>query len=308
MRLLNAWLMDSTNDRLSDIPRGAATISVPGLRVPLQEVIRNLPGKITEHRVPALAGNLAFRLLLTLLPGLLALIWLLRAFDADGLVRGLLEGAQLVVPGPAGDAVEQQVEQAPRQQANGDLTFAAVVCGLTALGSLLLTCRAFMGALNDIHEVKDRRTTLRQHVLCFGMALAIVALLLAAVVLLTGADDIARRLGLPMGESGGSFGWSALAWIVAIAFTTAALALLYHFAPDTKSRFHGVEPGTYLAAAAWFAFTVLFSLYLNYLARPNDTYGPLAGVAMLILYLYGTAWIGLLGAEMNHLAERRAQR
>ncbi len=140
---LEAIMMQPLADEsLAALERNASTAIVPGVGVPLCEVVARLPGQIRRHQVAALAGNLAFRLVLTILPGLLALTWLLRALHAEGAIGGLLEGAQLIVPGPAGEAVTEQVQNAPQKQAEGDLSFAAALSGLVALGSLILACRA----------------------------------------------------------------------------------------------------------------------------------------------------------------------
>ncbi len=135
------------------------------------------------------------------------------------------------------------------------------------------------------------------------MTAGVVLLLFVCLALLTAADEIARWLGIPIGDDRGSVAWSVLGWSIALVAGGGAVALLYHFAPDTGGRSHRIGPGTYFAITLWIAFTIAFSLYLNYLAHPNQTYGPLAGVAMLMLYLYGTVWVVLLGAEMNHLSE-----
>ena len=82
-----------------------------------------------------------------------------------------------------------------------------------------------------------------------------------------------------------------------------AFALVYYFAPDVEQRFKWISPGSIAAVVLWLLFSLLFSFYVNNFGSYNKTYGALAGIAILMLYIYYTSYILLLGAEMNQVIE-----
>ena len=92
--------------------------------------------------------------------------------------------------------------------------------------------------------------------------------------------------------------WPILAFVVLFAF-----ALIYYIAPAAKQRFRWISPGAIIAFAFWLVFSLVFSYYVGNFGSYNKTYGSLAGVIVLMLYVYYTAVIMLVGAEMNQVIE-----
>jgi membrane protein len=78
-----------------------------------------------------------------------------------------------------------------------------------------------------------------------------------------------------------------------------AFALIYYFAPAARQRFRWISPGSILA----FVFWLIFSLYASLAGSYNETYGSLAGVIILLLYVCYSALIMLVGAEINQVIE-----
>lgn len=100
-----------------------------------------------------------------------------------------------------------------------------------------------------------------------------------------------------------------LRWALLVAVVIVALAVVYRIAPDRDApRFRWVSPGAVVATVLWVAGSVAFSLYVNNFGSYNATYGALASVVVLMLWLYLTAYIVLLGAEINAESERQTRR
>ena len=98
-------------------------------------------------------------------------------------------------------------------------------------------------------------------------------------------------------------------WGLLVALVVVALAVVYRVAPDRDApRFRWVSTGALVAAALWILGSVLFSLYVNNFGSYNKTYGALAGVVVLMLWLYLTSYIVLLGAEINAESERQTRK
>jgi membrane protein len=73
-----------------------------------------------------------------------------------------------------------------------------------------------------------------------------------------------------------------------------------------EQRFRFVSPGAIGGVALWVVFAIIFSLYVNHFGTYNKVYGTLAGLAILLLFMYYSAFILLVGAEVNQVIEEHA--
>src|SRR3712207_3496959 len=97
--------------------------------------------------------------------------------------------------------------------------------------------------------------------------------------------------------------WSVVQWPIVACVVLFAFALIYYFAPAVEQRFRWISPGAVLAFAFWLVFSLVFSYYAGNFGSYNETYGSLAGVIIFMLYIYYSALIMLVGAEMNQVIE-----
>jgi membrane protein len=97
--------------------------------------------------------------------------------------------------------------------------------------------------------------------------------------------------------------WSIVQWPIVACIVLFTFALIYYFAPAAKQRFTWISPGSILAFVFWLIFSLLFSFYVSFSGSYSATYGSLAGVIILMLYVYYSAFIMLIGAEMNQVIE-----
>ena len=120
--------------------------------------------------------------------------------------------------------------------------------------------------------------------------------------------DLAFRLASHLGPAGSVLTIVAGAPILFVAVVF-ALGLLYRYAPArTEARWQWVTPGAIVATLIWVAGSALFALYANRASSFNETYGSLAAIAVVMLWLLITAFAILLGAEINGEAERQTRR
>jgi membrane protein len=277
---------------------------IPGSTLPLGHCVRLLAREIGDDNVTVLAGNVAFRLMFAFFPALISVLWLLEVLHGQRLVGPLLDVVGTIIPDAANSPIKEQVQQAPRDQASGAFTPGVGLSLIVAIGAIAVAFRATMHALNVIYGVEDRRSQLRRMLLSLFVSFATVTLFVVALVLIVSGSTITESLA---GSSGVDvsfrIAWGFSAWVVVLASVLSAFALTYYFAPDVEQRFRWITTGSFAAVALWLLFTIGFSLYINLFATPNQTYGALAGVAIFMLYLYSSAFIVLLGAEMNQVIE-----
>ena len=152
-------------------------------------------------------------------------------------------------------------------------------------------------ALNICYGVKERRGFIRLNMVSLGFTIsAIVGLLLA----------IGGIVVLPVLMShlhAGQYGDLALAWLrwpALLVLLLFSLALLYRFGPDVDNvRWRWISPGALFAAFAWLAGSALLSWYLAGFADYDATYGSLGAAIGLMMWLWMTAIVVLVGAELN---------
>jgi membrane protein len=96
-----------------------------------------------------------------------------------------------------------------------------------------------------------------------------------------------------------------LSWVLLLAVMAGGLAVLYRVAPDRDApRLRWVSLGSVVVTVIWALVSVGFSVYVDNFGSYDKTYGAIAGVIVLMLWLYLTCYLVLLGAEINSEAER----
>ena len=277
---------------------------MPGTDLSVRQGAGRLWKQLNKDAVPALAGNIAYRLMFAFFPVLISLLWLLNVLHAGQFVSQVSDLVGTVVPGVASGPLKEQIQDAPKSQASGDFTLGVGISMVVALWAIAEAFRATMHALNVVYGVKERRSKLRQLLLSVLVSVVTMALFVAAlVVILSGASltsALNERSGL---EVSYQWIWWVTAWVVVVGAVLAAFSLTYYFAPDVEQRLRWVRTGSLGGVGLWLLFTALFALYVNVFSRPTETYGALAGIAFFMVYLYASAFILLIGAEVNQVIE-----
>ena len=276
---------------------------MPGSRLSVIEFLQLTAGELKKDHVGTLAGNVAFRLMFAVLPSVVAVLWLLNWADQSRLATALLDVARLAFPGQAIAPIEQQA-QSSEGQADGSFSFGVGIMLAVSLWAFTMAFRSSMQALNTVYGVKDGRSEQKRLAISLAVSLISVTLFLVALVLIVFGAEIADSVASSAGF-GVSFrvAWALVSWVVIIVAVFLAFACTYYFAPDVEQEVRWIRFGSIASVAMWLVFTLGFSIYVNYLSAPEETYGALAGIAVFMLYLYGSTFIVLLGAEMNQVLE-----
>src|ERR687889_773168 len=254
----------------------------------------------------AFAGNLTYKALFAIFPFFTFLLSLLGLFNATDLVNTMLNKASGVLPSGAFNFIEKQLLGITQSQAESTFTLAAIVSILLALWGVSGAFRSVMEAMNVMYEVEEDRPFWKVYGLSIFMSLAVIVLLVGALVLVVFGESIGVRVADLVGL-GTVFAtiWSIVQWPVVALVVLFAFSFIYYFAPAARQRFRWISPGSIVAFVFWLAFSLLFSLYASTFGGNsyNETYGSLAGVIILMLYVYYSALIMLVGAEMNQVVE-----
>ncbi len=278
--------------------------ALPGTDLSVSQGIERLWAQLGKDAVPALAGNIAFRLMFAFFPTLISILWLLNVVNAGQLESQVSDLIGTVVPGVANGPLKDQIQHAPRPQASGAFTPAVGISLVVALWAIAEAFRATMHALNVVYGVKESRSNGRRLLLSICVSVVTMALFVVALVVILSGAQITAALSEWSGL-GVSYQWLwwFSAWLVVVTAVLAAFSLTYYFAPDVEQRLRWVRTGSLGGVGLWLLFTACFALYVNVFSRPTETYGALAGVAFFMVYLYASSFILLIGAEFNQVIE-----
>lgn len=275
-------------------------------RLGLVEFFKLTFKEVGEDHVAAFAGNLTYKALFAIFPFFTLVLSLLGLFNATDLINRMIQSAQGALPGTAVTFLEQQILPLTQNQANSAFTFGAIISIALALWGVSGAFRSIMEAMNVMYDVDEDRPAWKMYGISVFISLAVVFLMLSAFAIVIFGQSVGGGLAETIGL-GPVFQtvWSIVQWPIVACIVLFTFALIYYFAPAAKQKFAWISPGAVLAFAFWLLFSLLFSYYVSTFGSGsyNETYGSLAGVIILLLYIYYSAFIMLLGAEMNQVIE-----
>jgi membrane protein len=280
------------------------TIPMTRRRLGLVEFFKRTVKEIGEDHLAAFAGNLTYKGLFALFPFAVFLLSLLGLFGAPELLDSLLEQARLVLPQDVVGLLEDQLVGIAQTKAQGAFTVGAIASLLLALWGVSGAFRSVMEAMNVMYEIEEDRPFWKVYGISIFLSLGVAALLLISLTLVVFGPQIGGAVADVVGL-GYVFElvWNVVKWPVLICIVLFAFAVVYYFAPDAEQRFRYVSPGSIMAVVMWLLFSLLFRLYVENFGSYGATFGSFAGIIILMLYIYYSSFIMLVGAEINQVIE-----
>ena len=261
--------------------------------------------EIGKDRVLAVAAGVTFYGLLALFPMIAAFVSLYGLFADPATIQQHLAAAAGVLPGGAIDVIGEQVKRIAAQP-GGRLGVSFAIGLAVSLWSANAGVKAMFDALNVAYGEEEKRGffALNAQSLAFTLcAMLIMALALAGLVL---APVVLRAL--PLG-AGLEWALSLARWPILLALIVLGLAALYRFGPSRdRPQWRWLTPGAGLAAVVWLAASMGFSWYAANLGSFNETYGSLGAVIGFMTWMWISAIIVLIGAELNAETEHQTAR
>ncbi len=269
---------------------------------PIIEMFQSALRASWDDNVPRLGASLAYYTLFAIAPVLLVAIAIAGlAFGAEA-VRGEIVGQLDQLVGREGALAVQSLLQGASQRRVGHLaTFVGSVTFILAATGAFLELQT---ALNTIWRVKPKPNAVTfkafvvDRVRSFGLVVAIGFLLL--VSLAVSAALAALGTWLERVSPGMPVVWNAVNVAVSLAVITALFTLLYAFLPDVKLRWRDVVVGAFVTAVLFSIGKQLIGLYLGR-STAASTYGAAGSVIVLLLWVYYSSQVVLLGAEFTRI-------
>ncbi len=262
--------------------------------------LQRLQREIGYDDCMGMAAQIAYYMMLALFPFILFLLSLISHLPMlqPDLVLSVLSEA---LPGDTYDLVAGTVRTLLNQRGGGLLglgLLAALWSGSMGVGALITT-------INRAYNIHPKRNLLHQKILSIVLTLALSGFVILSTALVLLGPDLSHEFFRMLGLAGDSQSfWLTLRLPLVLLLNLLALSILYHFAPEAKQRYVWVLPGTVTATLLWFGASSLFRLFLRNFGSYNLTYGSIATVIILMIWLWVSGFIFLLGAEVNALMRR----
>ena len=261
--------------------------------------------EMNSDRVLSIAGGVAFFVLLAIFPAISALVSAYGLFFNPSTIANNLSLLNDVVPGNVLAIVHEQANRIASNSGRA-LSTGLIVGIFVSLWSALSGVKAMIDALNVIYEQPEGRSFFRLNLVALAFTLAGFGTFLLAIVAVVVMPLILSPIGLgSLTETLTRIGrWPAL-----LLFLLIGLAFLFRYGPHRRAaRWQWVSVGSVFAAVTWIIASVLFSWYLTNFANYNATYGSLGAVAGLMIWLWISTTVVLLGAELNAEIEHQTAR
>ncbi|MGC3994645.1 MAG: YihY/virulence factor BrkB family protein [Propionicimonas sp.] len=256
----------------------------------------------SAHRVPLLAAGVAFFGFLALFPALIALTFVYGLVADPSTITSQLDQVAGSLPADARTLLADQLHQLTAISSQG-LGWGLAISLVVALWSASGGVANLVAAINIAYDEERTRSFVKQRLVALALTLGAIVVMVVLMALVAGVPVVLQVLGLT-----GGWRWvaEALRWILVIGIVLVSLAVLYQVAPDRRApKLRWASVGAVVATLLWVVASVGFSLYVSMFGSYARTYGALAGVVVMLLWLWITAFAVLLGAEINAEAERQ---
>ncbi len=269
-----------------------------------RDVLLRVAGELGRDQVGFVAAAIAFYAMLALFPTLIAIVSLYGlAFDPWEVTRQITAVSSLLPPGVANALHARALSIVTSPSAELSVGFGLSL--VAAFWSSSLGAMALIRGLNISYDEEETRTfvVLRAKALVFAAGL--VLFVVVALGILAVVPSILTLIGVAEADQL-VFRW--VRWVVLGILVPSALTLAYRYAPSRRPpRWQWVVVGAAVASALWLVASWGLSLYVDHVVSLNETYGALSGGIVLMLWLYVSSFVVLVGAELNAELEHQTE-
>lgn len=268
-----------------------ARAEVPGA---LRELVR----AFNERNLLTWASALSFQIVTAIVPFLLFGLGLIGFLSLDG---PWVDITKSIKPNMSKDAFAIVNDTAKQVLTHKQLWWVTLGFAL-AMWEVSGGIRAIMGGLNEIYEIEETRSWFERMRRSILIALIVSALVLLAIATAWCGPLLYGNVGQPLGAL-----LFLLRWTICAALLALATAVTVRLAPDGYQPPGWVTVGTTIVVGAWVLASILFGLYIRYVASYGSIFGNLATIVILFGYVYVSAIVFFAGAQVDAIIRRSVE-
>jgi membrane protein len=260
--------------------------------------------EIGDDDVSLLAAGVAFYSFLAFVPLLAAivLIYGLAADPADAAVHARV--VLRIMPADAAQIVGEQLDMLSRTPTAKTALGLALAIALALYGAMR-AATSIIGALNAAYDRPESRGFFRTSLLSFAFTAGTAILGVVAILAIGAMSLIGTFVRVPPMSAGLAI---VLPWIATAVIAALLIACVYRYGPDRAPvPWWWLAPGAAAASLGALLATFLFGFYVSHFAGYNATYGALGTIVTFLMWLYISAFVVLVGAELNAEIEHQCE-
>jgi membrane protein len=267
-----------------------------------KQILKRSWAENSADNMPIIAGGVAFFGFLSIFPALIALISLYGIVASPATVAQQVEDLSAQLPNDAAGLIKDQLTSIVENSGSA-LSISLVVSILAALWSASGGMGNLVTAVNLAYDEVEARTFVKLKLTSLALTLGAIFFVVVTFGLVAVVPVVLDVL--PLGIVGTILA-QILRWLLLLTVFAGSLAVLYRVAPDRDApQLRWVSLGSVIVTVVWALVSVGFALYVDNFGSYDKTYGTIAGVIVLMLWLYLTCYLVLLGAEINSEAEHQ---
>ncbi len=269
------------------------------------QILKRALKETGNDQVPLIAAGVAFYAFLSLFPAMIAAVAVYGLVADPRTVAEQTRQLTEALPRDAASLISAQLKAitaTPQQSLGLGLVVALALALYSAAGGV----GNMVTAINIAYDEEETRGFVKRKLLSLGLTVGAIIFIVVAIGLIAVAPVLLQTL-----VPSGAVYWllQVARWVLLVGAVSLVLVILYRYAPDRdEPKFQWVSVGAVVATVVWLIASLGFSLYVNNFGSYGETYGALAGVVVLLLWLWITNLIVLVGAEINAEAEQQTAR
>lgn len=273
------------------------------------DILKNTFTRTMERRLLGLGSEIAFNAMLSLFPAIIALLTAIGLFEESlqETFKQLAAELSQIAPKEVLDLIADFTAREITQSRNGGLFSVSFLVAIWTASGAISTA---MNAFDQIHQIpaEEQRPFWKAKLVSLGLTIATILLFVFASFLVFISDYI---LGMLVNESGYFIFlvhlWQLLIWPLALGIIATAFSFVYRYGPSVWNSGTPMIPGAISAAVFWAILSALFRTYVANFGNYNRVYGAVGTVIVLMLWLWMSATVMLIGDQLNVIVGENMQ-
>ena len=266
-----------------------------------KSILKKVQARIGENNVVIVSAGVGFFGFMAIFPAIMALISIYGFVMDPQQIEEQVSKISSLMPEQTHEIIQYRVDQfiKSKEESLGWGTFFAILLGVW-IGNL--GTKSLFRGINIAYDTDNKRGIIKNNGLTLLFTFGAIILIILSASLIIAFPAIIEKIGLP-DHIEGLISW--LRWLVMGIVLVGSIGLIYNFAPKRKQPgFMWVLPGAVFATCLWLLASSAFSFYIRHFWNLSEIYGSISAVVFLMLWLFISTFIILLGAELNYGIEQ----